>query len=222
VTAPGDPPQDCWKRIGVYGDSSCPQLAAQVHCRNCPVYAVAASRLLDTDVPAGYLDEWTSHVAAREPATLAERKSVVIFRLAAEWFALPATSLKEIAADRRIHSLPHRRNGAVLGLTNIRGQLLVCTSLKALLGIETKEPLVGGRMMVLQHNGLASACPVDEVHGLEQFHVSELRSAPATLAAAAGTFTRTVLAWRTRSVGMLDVELLFHSINRSFQSPTST
>jgi len=35
----------CWRRIGVSGDRSCPELAQHVHCRNCPVYAGAAQRL---------------------------------------------------------------------------------------------------------------------------------------------------------------------------------
>ena len=32
----------CWRRIGVAGDRTCPELAQHVHCRNCPVYAGAA------------------------------------------------------------------------------------------------------------------------------------------------------------------------------------
>ena len=38
---------DCWNRIGIRGDQSCPKLPEYVHCRNCPVYASAARRLLD-------------------------------------------------------------------------------------------------------------------------------------------------------------------------------
>ncbi|MFO6078862.1 hypothetical protein ACLBUY_12210, partial [Pseudomonas aeruginosa] len=38
---------DCWNRIGVHGDKSCERLAEHVHCRNCEVYAAAATYLLD-------------------------------------------------------------------------------------------------------------------------------------------------------------------------------
>ena len=34
---------DCWNRIGVRGDASCPELEQHVHCRNCPVYSAAAA-----------------------------------------------------------------------------------------------------------------------------------------------------------------------------------
>ncbi|NOP35791.1 hypothetical protein, partial [Klebsiella pneumoniae] len=38
---------DCWNRIGVHGNKQCPLLERHVHCRNCEVYAAAATRLLD-------------------------------------------------------------------------------------------------------------------------------------------------------------------------------
>ena len=34
---------DCWNRIGVRGDRSCPELKQYVHCRNCPVYSAGAA-----------------------------------------------------------------------------------------------------------------------------------------------------------------------------------
>ena len=38
---------DCWNRIGVFGDKSCPRLERHIHCRNCEVYGAAAIALLD-------------------------------------------------------------------------------------------------------------------------------------------------------------------------------
>ena len=35
---------DCWNRIGIYGDKSCPVLPEHIHCRNCSVYSAAATR----------------------------------------------------------------------------------------------------------------------------------------------------------------------------------
>jgi chemotaxis-related protein WspD len=212
----------CWKAIGIYGDASCVQLLQHIHCRNCPVYASAAAQLLDVDPPVRYAQDWTEHVAAAKPPAQSERTSVVIFRVAAEWLALPSAALKEIAADRFIHSLPHRRNGALLGVVNIRGELLVCASLKRILGIEIGFAAASvPRMLVIQQNGDRTVCPVDEVHGIERFDRQELKEVPATLAGAAVSYIKAVLFWRRRSVGVLDAELLLHALNRSFQSATS-
>jgi chemotaxis-related protein WspD len=213
----------CWKAIGIYGDASCVQLVQHIHCRNCPVYASAAAQLLNVEVPGGYTQEWTQHIAADKPAPPAETLSVVIFRVAAEWLALPSAIFKEIAGDRLIHSLPHRRNGALLGVVNIRGELLVCTSLQHILGVDAVTAAGNvRRMLVIQQNNDRTVCPVDEVHGIERFQLQDLKQVPATLAAAAVTYTNAVLSWRRRSVGLLDADLLFHALNRSCQSATLT
>jgi len=213
--------EGCWKAIGIYGDASCVQLVQHIHCRNCPVYASAAAHLLDAEAPGLYTQEWTQHIAAQKPAAPAETLSVVIFRIAAEWLALPSAIFKEIAGDRLIHSLPHRRTGALLGVVNIRGELLVCTSLKHILGVDAAAAGSVRRMLVIQQDNDRTVCPVDEVHGIERFQLQEFKKVPATLAATAVTYTKAVLFWKQRTVGLLDAELLFHTLNRSCQSATS-
>src|SRR5579859_2702256 len=127
---------DCWNSIGVRGDGSCPALERHVHCRNCPTYAAAASELLDMQLPNDHLSQWTPRIAQRQaPTTDTHTLSLVIFRLGEELLALPTDSFKEVVSGGTIHSIPHRRDGIVLGLTNIRGELVVCASLSQLLGV---------------------------------------------------------------------------------------
>jgi chemotaxis-related protein WspD len=214
---------DCWNKIGVRGDSSCPELKKYIHCRNCPVYSAAAVELLDIDLPADHMARWTSHVA--EPKVLAEidTHAVVVFRIGNEWLALPTALFKEIASVGAIHSVPHRHNGVVLGLVNIRGELLACVSLREMLGLEQtsehkrgKHHTANGRFMVLQRDGNRVVCPVDEVHGIQRFNPSDQTPVPATLAKATATYTVALLPWKQKSVGLLDDQLLFYTINRSF------
>src|SRR6185437_11805294 len=80
---------DCWNRIGVRGDFSCPKLETYIHCRNCPVHAAAGTVLLDREPQPGHLAEWTRHIAREKPAPEAGAQSVVVFRIGAEWLALP-------------------------------------------------------------------------------------------------------------------------------------
>ena len=213
---------DCWNAIGVHGDFSCPELQRHVHCRNCPVYSAAAVDMLDAAAPAGYLDDWTREVAREKPATEPGTRSVLLFRIAAEWFALPTSVLQEIAGLRPIHSIPHRRDGVLLGLVNIRGELLICISLQHILALGEPEEhsperhsIVGRRLLVIQRDGTRVVWPVDEVYGIQRFHPRDLASVPATIAGAAATYTQAVLAWNGRVVGVLDDQLLFHTVNRS-------
>jgi chemotaxis-related protein WspD len=217
---------DCWNRIGVRGDVSCPELETYIHCRNCPVHAAAGKALLDRDLPPGHLAEWTRHVAQEKPAPELGVQSGLIFRIGAEWLALPTAIFKEVVGARPLHSVPHRRNGVVLGLVNIRGELEICVSLRQILRLEADgaaDPASGEpRLMVLRHEDDSAVCPVDEVFGVERYYPRQLMPVPATAAKATATYTKAVLSWRDKSVGLLDPELLFHTINRSLALATTT
>src|SRR3954463_16035879 len=105
---------DCWNRIGVWGDGSCPELGAAVHCRNCPTYSAAASQILDREIDPEYLAHWAQHFRAERKDTVQETDSLVIFRIGPEWLALSTSVFHEVCDLRPIHSLPPRRNGTVL------------------------------------------------------------------------------------------------------------
>ena len=232
VTASDSPARrivaDCWNKIGVRGDSSCPELAEHIHCRNCPVHAAAAPGLLDRELPAGHLSEWTRHVAQEKPAAEHGAQSVVVFRIGLEWLALPIIVFNEIVSVRPVHALPHRRNGVVLGLVNIRGELLACVSLRQILRLDEvvaprtdKKRLVNARLLVMRHEGGSVVCPVDEVFGVQRYYVRELAAVPATFSKAATTYTKAILSWQGKSVGLLDESLLFYTVYRSLALATT-
>ena len=162
-----------------------PELKKHVHCRNCPVYSAGAAELLDGDPPASYLADRTSHFAQPKRAEDIETRSVVIFRVASEWLALPTSVVMEVANLLPIHSLPHRQNGVVLGLASVRGELLVCVSLRQVVGA---EPLAAAsherrdtayrRLLVIRREAVRVVCPVDDVHGIHRFHPRELKAVP--------------------------------------------
>lgn len=212
---------DCWNKIGVRGDSSCPTLEVAIHCRNCRVYSAAAVGLLDAELPDDYRVEGALHIAREKTLIEGDTHSVVVFRVCGEWFALETRVLQEIVSLRPIHSIPHRRDGALKGLANIRGELLACFTLQKVLQLEEaplSQPLntrAIGRLLVIQHEGLRAVCPVNEVHGLARFHPRDLTPVPATVAKAAASYTRSLMSWQGRSIGLLDDELLFHTVNRN-------
>lgn len=210
---------DCWNRIGVVGDASCPELQQYVHCRNCPVYSAAAKVLLHRELPEGYLRDATAHFAQKKSEEEEDAQSVVIFRIGSEWMALPTTIFQEVSDNCPLHSLPHHRGGALLGLANVRGELLLCASLAKLLGIEEDSPSNQGtasrRMLVIQHKGWRLIFPVDEVHGTHRYSHRELKKVPETLSKAETAYTKATLPWRNLTVGCLDEELLFQALNRS-------
>jgi chemotaxis signal transduction protein len=205
---------DCWNRIGVRGDKSCPELDRHSHCRNCPAYSAAAAVLLDRELPecaeeGSFLP--SEHEEARGKLG---GQSAVVFRVGGEWFALSTVVLDEIVAMRAIHSLPHRRNPALLGLVNVRGELVVCVSIARLLVGDAAAQLQG-RLVVLRHGAGRLAFPVDEVQHAQRYRPGELKPVPATVARSGSSFTRGLLTWRDRTVGYLDERLVLDALERS-------
>jgi len=207
---------DCWNRIGIRGDKSCDQLPTHVHCRNCPVYAAAAKRILDRLPP--QLDSSDSDI--EQPRQDIRLSSLLVFRVGAEWLSLPTRALDEVAVTRQILTLPHRRDPAVLGVTNVRGTLTVCVSLARLLGLDavaddTRERPGAARMLIFGGAARAVVLPVDEVEGIHAVNLDQLEPLPSTVEGASLKYSRGVAQCGGRSVGVLDEALLMQALERS-------
>jgi len=202
---------DCWNRIGVRGDGSCPELKRHTHCRNCPTYSAAAARFLDRDLLPGHIDDWTRRFAAPATVRAVSTQSAFIFRIGVNWLAVPAGLIDEVAEPRPVHGIPHR-SGIVLGLVNVRGALLVCVSLARLLGIEHDLRGERCRLLVLRSDRRRVVCPVDEAHGGCRHVAQDLTAPPATVGGA--VYTRAVLAWGDRRAAYLDERLIAKALER--------
>ena len=208
---------DCWNRIGIYGDKSCPVLPEHIHCRNCSVYSAAATRLLERySFEQEHVEQYATRVDERKVAT----RSLMIFRLGDEWLGLATRCLDEVAPMQPIHSLPHQRSRALQGVANVRGALVPCLSLIELLGL---DPTLAGptslrvmpRMLILAAHGGPVVVPVDEVDGIHNIEERVLNAASASGEHVSAKYTRGVLQWKTRSLRWLDEEQLLGAITRS-------
>jgi chemotaxis-related protein WspD len=213
---------DCWNKIGVWGNRECGELKKVIHCRNCMVYSSAAAQLLGAELPEEYLGRWTTHFATEAKIDSRQLQAALIFRIGAEWLALSPTNLQEIAEARPIHSVPRGRNNTLLGLANIRGELLVCVALDQVLGLENRgseksssKRAIYRRMVVAGCHGSRFVFPVEEVHGIHWFDPNELTGVPSTMTKAQTTFFRGILIWQNKSVGCLDDHLLFEVLNEN-------
>lgn len=208
------PPEgQCWNRIGVRGDRTCPELLKVTHCHNCPVFAAAGRRFLDAPSPAGYLAEWTTRLAVRDEPHEGDESSVLVFRLGDEWLALPVAVLVEVTRPRALHRVPHR-GGLLAGMTNIRGELHLCVHLDLVLAV---APGPDGdpdrrRFVVIRCESEGWVFAADEVDQVHRVPLPDLTAAAPTLARAHGKLTQGVFPHANRSVGLLDAARLFQTL----------
>jgi chemotaxis-related protein WspD len=207
---------DCWNRIGIHGDKSCPLLIEHIHCRNCAVYSAAATRLLDR-YALQQEDRASASVAVESEV---KTRSLLMFRLGEEWLGLATRSLVEVAPLQTIHSLPHQRSRALLGVANVRGALVACLSLVELLGLDSTSSVAAGgrvmpRMLIIAAHGGPVVVPVDEVDGIHAIDERILEAASRSGSQADARYTRGVLQFKGRSLRWLDEEQLLSAVTRS-------
>jgi chemotaxis-related protein WspD len=210
---------DCWNRIGVNGDGTCPELEAHVHCRNCPVFARAARSFFDRKAPEGYLAEWSELLGRPFGTGANDESALLVFRLGAEWLSLSLSVVSEVTAIRPVHRVPHRTNRVFSGLVSLRGQLQLCVSLHGLLDVDLldpdADPSASPRLVVIRKETETWAFLADEVVGVHRVARDKLQKVPSTLANPTGSFSRAVFAWdEGRSVDVLDEPRVFEALRR--------
>jgi chemotaxis-related protein WspD len=216
---------DCWNKIGVWANSqqrTCPRLSEVVHCANCEIFSLAGKTLLEGEAPAGYLDEWAKQLAAAKVSKNYDSNSVILFRLGDEWLGIETGLLDEVVSIRAIHTIPHRKNSVLKGLTNIRGELQLCISIGRLMNITRGEisgtNVVKGiyeRMVVMSFSGVRFVFPVSEVRGVYRFSENALQEAPATAMNCSIHYLKGMLDIEGRHVGIIDHKLLFPALERA-------
>lgn len=211
---------DCWNRIGIRGDQSCPKLAEVVHCRNCEVYAGAARSNLQRPVSAGYREEWADQLRQPRQERNGHDSAALVFRIGREWLALPAFVVDAVAPMAPAHRVPHRNGAGLLGVVNVGGKLYPAVSLATLLGIDDRDtPQAAGRhtfarLVVLRWEGQGYAVPAADLHGIVRYAARHARPPAATINKGTAKFLTGVLTLDDMHIGLLDAQLVGHQMAR--------
>ncbi len=211
----------CWKTIGVFGDRSCERLQRHRHCRNCEAYSEAAKSLFDREVPDEELRTWTRQLAEGKQVEIAGSVSVLMFRVRAEWLALPTEHFKEVVEVRSVHPVPFRSNQVLLGLVNINGELVPCVSLVHLLHLEEETPTgddarkARQRLVVVERNRQRFVVPVDEILGVRRISMEQVERAPATVTKSPVALNRGIFEVEGKAIGWLDEDRFFAALEES-------
>ncbi len=180
------------------------------------------AELLQRAPPQDYIEEWTDVLMKKivTPKKSGDNISILVFRLGIEWFALKTAVFQEIMHVRTIHSMPHYNSSILRGIVNLNGELQLCVALERLLEINTSVPISpkvidDSRMMAIGKPGELWVIVVNEIDGIYNCDLSMMDNVPVTLAKSPVNYLKGLFLLKRRNVGLLDEELLFHSIKRS-------
>jgi chemotaxis-related protein WspD len=166
---------------------------------------------LDRPTTEEYIDLSTAYYAAPRETEGVVASSCFVFRVGAEWLAIPTKLLDEVVEATATHSLPHRRGTVGVGLVSVRGDIIVHVSLAGLLGIandkssSTTTARRGARRVVVLADAAGRiAISVDEIMGFHSYDPAASRAVPSTLGQALVSYATSMICIGDRIVGMLD------------------
>lgn len=217
---------NCWNSIGVWGKERprCPLLEQVIHCHNCEKFTAAGRTALERPMPPDYAQEWARLLAQAKAQEAQQTVSVVVFRIGGEWFSLGLRYVERIERDRVIHSLPHQNSSTVKGVVNIAGEIKLCFSLGALLGLDqpaladaASRTAVARGLLVLKKDKKSYVFPVSEVREMQRLDLSEIKAVPATVSLEAASYLVGTFQYGNARAGHLDVDILTAGLDRSIR-----
>jgi chemotaxis-related protein WspD len=220
---------NCWNTIGVWGTQKqkCERLSEVIHCRNCEIYTAAGRQAFEKRIPAEYLEQRTLSYAQIESKAAKEQLSVLIFRVATQWFCLPTEYCNSIEPLSSIHNLPRYSNETLLGIVNVKGDLHLCFSIANLLQVQ-KEPVVEEvtktkrnsvvvyrRLLVMCYEGWYFVLPVDEVGGIKRINPDKTEKSATAFNNLQSAVIAGMIKDETGHLVLLDAPCLFAALEDS-------
>ncbi|GIV97673.1 MAG: hypothetical protein KatS3mg057_2330 [Herpetosiphonaceae bacterium] len=135
---------------------------------------------------------------------------VLLVRLGDEWFALPATYVREVVRWREPTPVPGSPP-ALLGVLNLRGMILALIDLRFLLNVQPSPPARSTRLVTVESAEYNAALLVDEVRDLLDLDSAEREAPPA----GSSRFIAGLLPTELGRAGLLDLAAIFEAIRGS-------
>ena len=112
--------------------------------------------------------------AASRPANSEETLEVVEFQLAHEHYGIQLSCVREVYPLKDLIPLPGTP-AFILGITNVRGQVLSIIDIKRLFGLPEKELTDFNKIIILHESGMEIGVLADAVVGVKSVRIAEIQ-----------------------------------------------
>ena len=123
--------------------------------------------------------EWADQLAEPEAVDPGPTRGFLRFAIGTDAWAIDLEHLLEVAESRPARRIPGRSAGALEGMVNIRGELGLCLSGRAVFGVSRGDAPTGGeRLLRLADGGAEWLLRVDAVSGVVRVPVAQVLAPP--------------------------------------------
>ncbi len=136
---------------------------------------------------------------------------LVVFRVASEWYGVEITMVREVVNFEKISYLPSSPEH-IVGIFNLRGNILSVTDLKKLLGLPAEDVTIKSRLVIVRAGVYETALLVDEVTEPLEVSASQISPALATISPDHAEYLSGAAHMGKRFIGILKVEKIFRVV----------
>lgn len=150
---------------------------------------------------------------ATEDNEVSEGQSLLLFRIADEWYAVEAGDVREIFQDYKVMPVPCVPE-FILGVVNVRGEILSVTDPAQMmrLGSIGDEGRVGSPAVVIANDSVATALVVDEIGDIVEVAKGAVEPPVSIIDRAQAEFVAGSVFVNGRMVGLLNVARVLEPI----------
>ena len=173
-------------------------------------------QLLSRPLSEADLDRATAGLALPLEERSRSRTSLLAVRAGGEILAVHATEAAKVVPPSAVHRVPHRTNPVFRGLANHEGELLLCMSIEAALGLPVADVSAHRAFVVVELGRERWAFGVEGVIGVTDVDADRMRQPPMTVTAAKSGCVRSLARIAEGEAIVLDV----HSLCSVFRGAT--
>ena len=134
----------------------------------------------------------------------------IIFRLEAEWFALPSHEVQEVLRVKEVTYLPGMPSH-IAGVSSIRGTIVLVVQPKRLLGLSPSAEGQTRHILVVNHEDHLQGLLADEVTEVLTISQKLLEPPPMTLESGESKIVQNTFYWKGHLIAVLQTQNLMES-----------
>lgn len=152
-------------------------------------------------------EELAQELSVAKEAILVKEETfqLVVFKLSKEWYGVDIASVKEVIKAGKITYLPSSPNN-IIGIINLRGNILSVTDLKKILGLPEEGLTGGSRIVVVESGNLETGFLVDEVDEVSEWSMAKVEPTLATIASEKADYIKGECRIGYKLIGILKVD----------------
>lgn len=147
---------------------------------------------------------------------VSDRLSMLLFRISEEWYAVNVSDVREIFQEYAVTSVPCAPD-FILGVTNVRGEILSVTDPAVMASLGHVEGVEGGQppAVVVTNGAVATALVVDEIGDIVEVANSTVEPPVSIIDRAQAEFVAGSVFVDGSMVGLLNVERVLEPVGSS-------